>query len=286
MADIWGKRDIFTTGLALFAISSLLCGFSVNAIILIILRVIQGIGSAMIFCTNTAIIASVFPTNQRGMAIGMNAATVYLVAAIGPSVGGFITQGFGWTYLFVIPAVLAIIILVLSLFVMKERWRMYKDEPFDLQGSIIYSLAIMSLIYGLTILPKIIGFLLIAISILLLLVLTRLQQKAKYPVFNVNLLLKNKVFRMSSAAALINYAATFPIAFLISIYLQEVKMLDVRTTGMILIMQPILQVALSPFMGRLSDKIQPRYLASAGMSIITLVLFVIALPSSPHYYSK
>ncbi len=281
LADIWGKRDIFIIGLALFAISTLLCSFATNAIILITLRVVQGIGSAMIFCTNTAIIASVFPASQRGMAMGMNAATVYLAAAIGPSVGGFITQGLGWEYLFVISAAIAVIVLIVSLFVMKERWRMSKGEPFDLRGSIIYGLSIMSLIYGLTILPQILGFILIGVSILLLLVFARLQQRAKYPVFNVNLLLRNKVFRMSSAAALINYAATFPIAFLISLYLQEVKLLDARTAGIILIMQPVLQAALSPFMGKLSDKIQPRYLASAGMALITLVLLAIALLITP-----
>ncbi len=281
LADIWGKREVFIIGLLIFAISTILSSFSTSALMLITLRSVQGVGSAMIFSTNTAIIASVFPANERGMAMGINAATVYLAAAMGPSLGGFITESLGWQYIFVIPAVIAVMVFIASLVIMKESWQIAKGEPFDLKGSVIYGLSITSLIYGLTILPQTIGIALIVLSIVLLLVFARLQQRTKHPVFNIDLLMTNKVFRMSSASALINYAATFPIAFLISLYLQEVKLFDPRTAGLILIMQPALQAILSPFMGKLSDRVQPRYLASGGMTLITLVLGYIALFLTP-----
>ena len=222
LADIWGKRNIFIAGLCLFAITTTLCSFAPNGVSLIILRALQGIGSAMVFCTNTAILTTVFPPNERGMAMGINVATVYISIAAGPSIGGIITQYFGWEYVFLITAVVSLIALTSALIVMKDKWAESKGEPFDTKGSVIYGLAVMALIYGLTILPEIGGFALIATSGLLLWLFVKHESRDAFPVFNISLITKNRTFRMSSAAALINYAATFPIGFLVSLYLQEV----------------------------------------------------------------
>ena len=281
LADIWGKRQVIISGLCIFTITTLLCGYAHYGGVLIALRTLQGIGSAMIFCTNTAIVTSVFPAKERGMAMGINVATVYISIAAGPSIGGIITQNLGWEYVFLITAGISIIALCSALFVMKEKWIETKGEPFDIKGSIIYGLAIMTLIYGLTILPGIAGFALIALSMLLLWLFYRHESNEAYPVFNISLLTNNRVFRMSSAAALINYAATFPIGFLISLYLQEVKGLNAQSAGLILIVQPVIQAAMSPFAGKLSDKIPPRYIASAGMALITIVLLAIAYFITP-----
>ena len=281
LADIWGKRNIFITGLCIFAITTFSCGFAHSGAVLILLRALQGIGSAMVFCTNTAIVTTVFPPRERGTAMGINVATVYISIAAGPSIGGIITQNIGWEYVFLITAGIAIIALSSAFIVMKERWVESKGEPFDIKGSVVYGLAVMALIYGLTILPGIAGFALIAISILLLWLFVRHESNEMYPVFNISLITKNRIFRMSSAAALINYAATFPIGFLISLYLQEVKELNAQNAGLVLIVQPVIQSALSPFAGKLSDKIQPRYIASSGMALITIVLLVISFFISP-----
>jgi MFS family permease len=125
------------------------------------------------------------------------------------------------------------------------------------------------------------GFLLIAVSAWLLFLFVKHESKEKYPVFNISLIKVNKTFRRASLAALINYASTFPIGFLISLYLQEVKALDAQSAGMILIMQPVVQAALSPFAGKFSDKISPRYLALSGMALISVVLLAVALLLTP-----
>ncbi|MDR2681346.1 MAG: MFS transporter [Tannerella sp.] len=276
LADIWGKRNVFITGLCIFAVTTFLCGFASDGASLIVLRTLQGIGSAMTFSTNVAIISSVFPPKERGTAMGINAATVYVSIAAGPSLGGFITQSLGWEFIFFIAASLATLSLVCSLIVMKEAWVESKGEPFDMKGSVIYGFAVMTLIYGLTVLPRITGFMLIALSTLLFVVFVKTESKEKYPVFKIHLFTGNRIFRMSSAAALVNYAATFPIGFLVSLYLQEVKMMDAQSAGLILIVQPVVQSVLSPFAGKLSDRIQPRRIASAGMALIAVVLFLIA----------
>ena len=281
LADIWGKRTVFITGLCLFTITTACCGFASNSLFFILLRAFQGIGSAMIFCTNIAIISSVFPPKERGTAMGINAAIVYISIAAGPSLGGIITQNIGWEYIFFITAGIAAIALIGSLLVMKEKWVESKGESFDVKGSIIYGLALTALIYGLTILPHLTGILLIVASFGLLFLFIKQERKEPYPVFNISLLAENKTFRRASITALINYASTFPIGFLISLYLQEVKALDAQSAGMILIVQPVVQAVLSPFAGKLSDKISPRYLALAGMAIIAIVLFVIAFFLTP-----
>lgn len=281
LADIWGKRTVFISGLGLFFVATCGCGFAYSGMMLTAMRALQGIGSAMVFCTNMAIISSVFPPKERGMAMGINAATVYISIAAGPSLGGIITQYVGWEYVFFITAGLSVVALTGALIVMKDRWIEAKGEPFDVKGTVIYGFAIMALIYGLTILPGAMGFALIPLSALLLYLFVRQEKKETYPVFNVRLLLHNKIFRMSSTAALINYAATFPIGYLISLYLQEVKILDAKSAGLVLIVQPIVQSVLSPFAGKLSDKIQPRYIASFGMALISGSLLVIAFFITP-----
>jgi len=284
IADILGKRTVFIAGLCLFAVTTFCCGFATNSVVFITLRAIQGIGSAMVFSTNIAIIASVFPPKERGAAMGLNAATVYVSIAAGPSLGGIITQNLGWEYIFFMTAGLSVIALTGAMVVMKERWVESKGEPFDLKGSVIYALAISALIYGLTILPGKAGFLLMAFSAGLFFFFVRHERKEAYPVFNIQLLTENKTFRMSSIAALINYASTFPIGFLISLYLQEIKGFDAQSAGLVLIVQPVIQSVLSPVAGKISDKIQPRYIASSGMALIMIVLLSMVFlitPDSP-----
>ena len=276
LADIWGKRTVFLTGICIFAVTTFCCGFAFNGLTLIILRTLQGIGSAMVFCTNIAILSSVFPPKERGMAMGVIAATVYVSIAAGPSLGGIITQYLGWEYVFFITAGVSAIALTGAFMVMKDRWRESKGEPFDVKGAVVYGFSVLALIYGLSILPQLTGFALIALSALLLFLFVRHERREAYPVFNVNLFIHNKIFRMSSAAALINYAATFPIGFLMSLYLQEVKGLDARSAGLILIVQPVIQSVLSPFAGKLSDRIPARFIASFGMALITGSLLILA----------
>ena len=276
LADIWGKRTVFVAGLCLFFVTTIGCGFAGNGLVFIVLRSLQGVGSAMVFCTNIAIISSVFPPEERGAAMGINVATVYVSIAAGPSLGGIITQNTGWEYIFFFTAGIALIALTGALMVMKEKWVEAKGEPFDIKGAIIYGVAVTALIYGLTILPRMTGFLLIAVSAWLLFLFVKQERREKFPVFNISLLFENKTFRRASITALINYASTFPIGFLMSLYLQEVKALDAQSAGIILIVQPLVQSVLSPFAGKLSDKVLPRYLALSGMALIAVVLFAIA----------
>ena len=276
IADIYGRKKIFKYGIAIDIIASILLVFSFNEMELIALRVMQGIGAAMIFGTGMAILTSVYPPGERGKALGINVAGVYLGLSLGPVVGGFLTQHFGWRSIFASYLPLELIIIALILLKMNGEWADAKGEKLDIVGSAIYGFSLAAMMYGFSILPKIQGTQLILASILGLVAFVKWETKARFPVLDMSLFLKNTVFTFSMLAALINYSATFAVVFFMSLYLQNVKGFDPQTAGLILVAQPVVMAAFSPVAGRLSDRIEPRVVASAGMGFTTAGLLLLS----------
>lgn len=276
-ADIVGRKRIFMLGLGLITISSAACILPYGGEFLIACRVFQGIGSAMTFSTGMAILTAVFEPHERGKAMGINVAVVYLSLALGPSLGGFMMAQWGWKSIFVITAAISLVACLSSRVAIKQQWIEARGERFDLWGTAMFSSALLMLIYGFTILPSAMGFALIGVGSALFIWFVSYEKHTTHPVLNVNLFFTNRLFTLSSVAALINYATTFPIAFFMSLYLQEVKGMDVQYAGLVLIIQPIVQAALSPVAGLLSDKIPSHFLASLGMGLIALALFCLGL---------
>ena len=157
LADIVGRKKIFNLGLIIFTVASFLCAFSPNIEILIFWRIIQGLGGALIFGTAMAIVTSVFPREKRGKALGIVVASVYTGLTLGPFIGGFLTKNWGWEGIFLFTVPLGLISIVLSFIFFKQEWADAKGEKFDWKGSIIYGLAIISLMYGFSKLPDLIG---------------------------------------------------------------------------------------------------------------------------------
>ncbi|MEE9399584.1 MAG: MFS transporter, partial [Dehalococcoidales bacterium] len=166
IADIHGRKRIFTYGIFIYTFSSLLSAISTSAAMLISFRILQGIGGAMIFGTGIAILTSVFPIEERGKALGINVAAVYLGLSLGPFLGGLLTQHFGWRSIFLANLPLGLIIITFLFWKLKGEWAGARGEKFDLSGSIIYGLAIVALMYGLSLLPAISGIVAIVFGIL------------------------------------------------------------------------------------------------------------------------
>lgn len=276
IADMYGRKRIFMYGIVIYIISSLLASTSTSAIMLILFLIPQGIGAAMIICSGLAIIASSYPVEGRGRALGINVAAVYLGLSLGPFLGGLLTQYFGWRSIFLASLPLGLIVVALLLWKMKGEWAEAKGEKFDLSGSVIYSLAIVAIIYGLSILPDILGLVVILIGLLGFVAFLWRETKAANPLLDMNLFKNNRVFAFSNIAALINYSATFAVTFLLSLYLQYTKSFSPQTAGMVLLSMPAVQAIFSPLAGRLSDRITPQILASSGMAITTIGLILLA----------
>lgn len=285
LADVIGRKKIFSLGILFFTISTFLIIFTGNITTLIILRIFQGISSAMIFGTSLAIITSVFQPGERGRAMGINITAVYLGLSLGPVVGGLLTQYFGWRSIFAFLVPFGIISLILIQIKIKTEWAESKGETFDWRGSVIYGISLASFMYGFSKLPSLTGWIFGSAGVLMAIIFVIIENRISYPVFDVRLLLRNRVFAFSGMAALINYSATSATGFFISLYLQYIKGLDARTAGLIMISQPIAMTLLSPVAGRLSDKRNPGVIASAGMGLTAagLILLCFISETTPDY---
>ena len=279
IADIYGRKRIFMYGIFIYTISSLLAVTSTSAIMLILFRIPQGIGGAMIFGTGVAILTSVYPVEERGRALGINVAAVYLGLSLGPFLGGLLTQHFGWRSIFLVNLPLGLTIITLLFWKLKGEWAEAKGEKFDLSGSVIYGFAIVAMMWGLSLLPETLGVGVIAIGILGIIAFVWWETRTASPILNMGLFKNNRVFAFSNLAALINYSATFAVAFLLSLYLQYTKGFSPQTAGMVLVSMPAVQAIFSPLAGRLSDRIAPQILASAGMALTTIGLILLTFLS-------
>jgi EmrB/QacA subfamily drug resistance transporter len=286
LADIYGRKKIFLYGAIIFTAASLLCIWSPTQTFLIVMRAIQGIGGAMIFSTGTAMLVSAYPAGDRGKILGINIAAVYIGLTIGPFIGGMLTEHLGWRYIFAFTAILGAIVIVLITVMVKEEWVGAKGEGFDLTGSFLYGLALFAIMYGVSLLPSWKAVLLTAAGLICLIFFVFLQLKKPFPILNIRLFLDNKVFAFSNLAALINYCATFAVTFLLSLYLQHIKMLTPSQTGVVLIAEPVVQALFSPLAGRLSDRYEPRIISSIGMALNVIGLIPLSFihnDTSIHY---
>ena len=276
LADIYGMKRIFIYGLALHTFASLLAAFSSSSEQLIAFRVLQGIGSAMIFGSGTAILVHVFPLKERGRVLGINASSVYLGLTAGPFLGGLLTEYLGWRSLFLVNVPLGLVPLVVALWKLEGEWAEAREESFDLKGSIIYGLMLVSAMYGFSRLQDPEGVVLIAVAACSLFVLIRHELQAQSPVLDLRIFSQNRVYAFSNLAALFSYSSTFAVGFLLSLYLQYIKGLQPEQAGLILLAQPAVMTLLSPTAGRLSDRIEPRIVASAGMALTVAALLLLS----------
>jgi MFS family permease len=218
---------------------------------------------------------SAYPQQERGKILGINLAAVYIGLTIGPFLGGFFTQHFGWRYVFLFSSLLGMIIFLIILRMIKEERPEAKGEGFDLAGSLLYGVALFAVMYGFSLLPSWQAGLLISLGVICLVFFILRQLKIPFPLLDIHLFLDNKVFAFSNLAALINYCATFAVTFLLSLYLQNIKMFTPLHTGIILIAEPIVLALFSPFAGRLSDRFEPQLISSLGMTLTVLGLILL-----------
>lgn len=283
IADIYGRKRVLTAGVVLYTVASLLCALATSGGFLIWARVMQGCGGAMIFGTNVAILASVVPPGRRGAALGINVGAVYLGLSIGPTLGGILTQQLGWRSIFQLNVVLGILIAGAILWKIRGEWAEARGESFDLMGSLLYGLTLVGVMYGLSRLPDRSGAWWVVGGLGAAAAFVSWELRVESPVLNLRLLVHNRVFALSNLAALINYAATYAVGFILSLFLQFIKGLSPQEAGLVLVIQPAVQCAVSPLAGRLSDRLESRLIASAGMglTVVALVLLTFLHEGTP-----
>jgi EmrB/QacA subfamily drug resistance transporter len=276
IADIRGRRKVFLAGMVGYTTVSFLCTLASSETMLITLRALQGGTDALMFGTSTAIVTSVYPAEQRGRALGVIVACVYSGSALGPFIGGFLTQALGWRSIFWLTTLLGLLVVALCLWKMRGEWAEARGQKLDVIGSVLYGLGLLGVMYGFRLLPSLNGALFIFAGAVVLAGFVVRENRTAFPVLDMGLFRRNIVFALSNLSALINYAATYALSFLLSLYLQYIKGLTPRTAGLIMLAQPVMMAVFSPLAGRLSDRVEPRIVASTGMAMSAAGLFLTA----------
>lgn len=272
-SNMYGKKKIFVLGLVLTMLGNLSCLFSFDLFTLCACRAITGIGAAFISCSGVSMITEVFVRNERGAALGINTAAVYLGSSLGPVIGGFLTDVLGWRSIFYIIVPFTIIALF-SILVVKGEFPLQQKEPFGIKGSILYGVAVMITMLGLMNIPETWAILSLIAGLALVVLFYYFEKHEKYPVFNVRIF-GNSRFSRALLATLLNYAASFAVTFFLSLYLQNIGALTATQAGLILLAQPAIQVVLTPIAGRWSDMMDSRILPTLGMAVLCVGLILL-----------
>jgi EmrB/QacA subfamily drug resistance transporter len=283
LGDIVGQRIIFLFGLATFTLFTFFLGFSNSIVAVITLRFFQGLGAAMMLSGSMALVAAAFPPSQRARKIGLVSTCTYTGLSLGPVIGGFVTLHFGWRHVFLMPVPIGLAAILICLFGMGEMGRNASGERMDWLGSLVYALGIGCIMTGAAHAQQVaFGVPLLLIGTVALVLFLIMESRCSSPLLDVTLLRDNRFFTFSSLAALGNYAATFGIVFFMSLFLQYAKGLSARQAGMVLLLQPLMQVVTSPLAGRLADRIEIAKLATVGMLISGAGLLLAALTLDVH----
>ena len=277
LGDIYGRKKIFTIGIVVFTAGTVLVSIAFTIESFIVFRFFQGCGGAMISGTSVAILSSVFPPDRRGQAMGVIVGCVYLGLSLGPVLSGFMVTHLGWRWIFYLGVLLELSCLCLTVLKLKGEWADARGERFDFTGSFLYMTSLFCLICG-TLNQKEGGIypVLMASGALGFLIFIAFEYRCSSPILDVDLVVRNRVFAFSNLATLINYAASFGIAFFFSLYLQVVRGYSPQWAGWILIIQPVFQAVLSPLFGRLADRVSPAGLATGGMALCALSLGLVS----------
>jgi MFS family permease len=264
IGDWLGRSRIFIAGIAMFAITSSIMVIVHDYLSLLVFRLLQGLAASMISSTAVAILSELLPIERRGMGIGLNTMAVYIGLTLGPLIGGYITNYFGWRTLFILKAFIAFLSLSLAITLPKTSRGISVKPNFKISALIVSS--IIMIIYGTSNINSPYGVIMASLGFIALtstLIVERRSPKLIHP-----MILRRKPLS-ANISALLNYSATYALTILLSSYLQRLRGLNPSEAGLILTTQSIFQAALSPITGLLADKYNPSILASMGMFTIT-----------------
>ena len=278
LADLLGRRRIFIAGLAIFTLASLACGLATSAHFLIGARVVQGVGSALMNPATLSIIIATFPPRQRGMAIGIWAGVSAMALAIGPLLGGLITDHIHWSWVFFINVPVGILGIVVARLVIGESRDTSAVQRLDLPGLAASAVALFALTYGLIeankhgwTSPLILS--LFAVAAVGLVGFIVLEQRQKVPMLDLSLF-RNPTFAGANAVMMLVGLAMFGIFLFVTLYMQNVLRYSPTKAGATFLPMTILIVLLAPIAGKLSDRIGSRWLMSGGMALVSLSLLL------------
>ena len=269
LSDRYGRKRFYFWGVLATGLFSLLASVGPSMEWLLICRILQGISMSMVFGSGMAILSSIYPASERGSAIGLYAASVYIALTISPAIGGWMTELLSWRSVFWIQAPPAVVV-TLMLFKVKGEWKDPVAKPFDWTGSIIFAFWAGTLVYGLSGLPRPSSVITLVLSFAYFWLFIFHQNRIEHPLIRPGMFRENRMFSFSLLAALLAYGATYPMAFLLSLFLQIALGYSPISAANILLLQAMITAFIAPFSGRLSDRFDAGRMATLGCVLMTL----------------
>lgn len=284
LTDLIGRKPIYLAGLALFCISALLTLLAKNIETLLVIRVLQGISGACIYATGMAMVSVAYRGANRGFALGITSAAIYLGLSCGPVIGGYLTEHLGWHSVFTLPASPMLLAILATTLLVREPPLQRPKPSMDWSGSLLFAIAATALTYGLAALTDLNGILSLAVGASLLVLFLRQQKRKTSPLVDLEIFSSNRRFSNSVWAAFLMYGALFPTAFLLSNYMQLTLGFSPSAAGEYLLIQTFIMMLMAPLAGRISDSYDPRIIATLGCLCFAagyLVLLVLDETPSP-----
>jgi EmrB/QacA subfamily drug resistance transporter len=270
-ADMLGRVRMYNWGFVTFTVGSVLCGISRTGVQLILARMVQGAGGAMMVVNSAALLTEVFPPNERGKALGINGITFSAGGVLGPVLGGLILAATSWRWIFFINVPIGIVGTIWSIRSLREISPKSEGERFDFLGALAFSVGLLALLAALTLgiqagwtSPPILG--LFALFLAMFFFFIWQERRVPNPVLDFSLF-KSRVFSFSTLAAMMQSLAMFAVSFLIVFYLQAVRGYDPLKAALLLIPMPIVMAVVAPMSGMLADRVGARIPATIGVLI-------------------
>jgi EmrB/QacA subfamily drug resistance transporter len=277
LADLFGRRLIFVVGLGIFTLSSLFCGLAESGDALIGWRIVQGVGAALMNPATLSIISATFPPQQRGMAIGIWAGVSALALAIGPLIGGLLTEHIDWSWIFFVNVPVGVLAIAASFLLIDESRDTSEERRLDVPGLVSSGIGLFALTYGLIeantygwTSGRIVGAFVVASVALAAFVWLELHQRL--PMMDLSLF-RNGTFAGANTVMLLVALAMFGVFFFVSLYMQNILGFSAVQTGAAFLPMTILIMLTAPIAGKLSDRIGPRWLMTTGMVLVAIQLF-------------
>lgn len=274
LADMAGKKRIFTLGLVIFVIGSMLCGIAPSIYALIAARLLQSIGAAMTVALGVAIVTETWPPEQRGQAIGFSGGVISLGIVIGPALGGLIISALNWRWIFFVNVPLGLLALALITRFIPALLPKASREKFDFLGAGVLAVGLLALLLALTI-GETLGFTDVRIVALLLLAVVflalflQVERRVTYPMVDLSLF-RNRQFSLNLLTGLLTFVAIASVTFLQPFYLELVRGLPVNQVGLLIGVVPLVLAVLGPLSGSLSDRFGTRRVSLVGLGFLLI----------------
>ena len=273
LADVYGKKRLYAAGFVIFTVGSFLCGISPNVVCLVASRVVQAVGGSLLMALGAAIVTEVFPSQERGRAMGLIGLMVSVGLVSGPTLGGLILGSFSWNAIFFVNLPLGIVGTAMVYKVVPKHL-LASRQPFDVRGALLLFISLLCFLLAATLGPRspiapTMILVLLGVAIAGFVAFVRTELSVAHPLIDLGMF-RNSTLATNVVTGSLVFVASSGLVFLLPFFLQNVQGRTPRQAGLLLITGPLAIGVCSPISGWLSDRVGTRPLAALGLATLVV----------------